>query len=225
MARTKLGFSLMALFLGTFAAPHMKAVDITTGNWGTLSGPFTSAGTLANQNTALQASFTLGAASQLTIYTNSYGGGMNANGSTAMAGGFMPSLVLYNGSGNYVAGQTFPSPIGNMDPNTRLNGDSYIRTGNLAAGNYILALSDFLVQQPITATNLSDGFQNLGSGTGFTDVQGNVRTGMYSLNITGANGGGPTPTIPEPATFWMAAPALGIAGMWMKRRKLASRNN
>lgn len=222
MANKKTGLFLLALFLGTLSVQQLKAVTVTTGNWGTLSGPFTSAGTLANQNTALQANFTLASASQLTIFTNSYGGGPNANGTTASAGGFMPSLVLYNGAGNFVAGQIFPSPVGRVDPATGLNGDSYIRTGNLMAGNYILAISDFQVQQPPTASTLADGFINYGSGTNFVDVQGNLRTGAYSLNITGANGGGPTPTIPEPATFWMAAPALGIAAMWMRRRKANS---
>ena len=93
-----------------------------------------------------------------------------------MAGGFMSSLVLYNGAGNYVASETFPSPIGNTDPTTKLNGDAYLSGMNLAAGTYILTLSDFLVQQPPTATNLSDGFINYGSGTTFTDVQGKQAT-------------------------------------------------
>jgi hypothetical protein len=66
------------------AAPQMKAVTVTTGNWGTLSGTFTSTGTLANQRTALETSFALSSASALMIYTNSYGGGTNANGSTTV---------------------------------------------------------------------------------------------------------------------------------------------
>ena len=222
MAKTKLGLSLMALFLGTFAAQQMKAVDITTANLGTLSGPFTRTGTLANQGTALEATFSIAAASQLTIFTTSYGGGMNANGTTAAAGGFMPSLVLYNAGGNFVAGPTFPSPNGNMDPTTKINGDSYIKTGNLMAGTYILTLADVLVQQSPSATNLSDGFTNLGGGTTFADTSGNVRNATYALNITGANGGGPGPAVPEPATFWLAAPVLGMAGLWMRRRKTNS---
>ena len=223
MAKGKLGLSLMAMFLGTFAAQQMGAVTVTTANWGTISGPFTSTGTLANQDTALQASFTLGSAAQLQLFTTSYGGGMNAGGTTQMPGGFMPNLVLYNGMGNYVAGPTFPSPLGNLDPVTGLNGDSYIGTRTLAAGNYILAISDIFVQQPITASNLSDGFENRGSGSTFSDVQGNLRNGTYALNITGVTGGGggggnPAP-VPEPATFWLMVPALGGAALWARRRK------
>ena len=150
MAKRKLGLSLMAMLLGTFAAQQLGAVTISTANWGTISGPFTSTGTLPDQGTALQASFTLSSAAQLQIYTTSYGGGMNANGTTQTAGGFMPNLVLYNSMGNYVAGPTFPSPLGNMDPVTGLNGDSYIGTNMLSAGNYILSLSDIFVQQPPT---------------------------------------------------------------------------
>ncbi len=128
----------------------------------------------------------------------------------------MPSLVLYNSAGNYVAGATFPSPIGRMDPTTGLNGDAYLTRMNLAAGSYILALSDFLVQQPATATNLSDGFINYGGGTTFSDVQGNLRTGNYSLNITGPSAA----AVPEPATFWLMVPALGgIVSLIRKRNK------
>ena len=85
----------------------------------------------------MEGTFTLASASNLTIYTDSYGGGTNANGTTATAGGFMSSLVLYNSAGKYVASETFPSPIGKTDPTTKLNGDAYINRMNLGAGTYI----------------------------------------------------------------------------------------
>jgi hypothetical protein len=151
----------------------------------------------------------------LKIFTDSYGGGNNVDGTTAAAGGFMPSLVLYNGAGNFLAGETFPSPIGMKDPTTGLVGDAYIATATLAPGTYIVALSDFLVQQPPTAKNLADGFVNYGSGSNFVDVQGNARNGGYSLNISGATG----PAVPEPATFWLLLPTLGAAGFWVRKQK------
>jgi len=220
MAKHKLGLLLMVLLFGAVATQQMNAVTVTSTNWGAISGPFTSAGTLANQGTALEATFSLNSASQLTIFTDSYGGGTNTNGNTASAGGFMPSLVLYNGSGNYVAGETFPSPLGQKDPTTGLDGDAYIKTGSLTAGTYILALSDFQVQQSPTATNLSNGFIDYGSGTTFTDVQGNLRNGNYSLNISGVSGPPPS-TTPEPATFWLLIPAFAGAAVWMRKRKAA----
>lgn len=218
MERTLSRLSLTALLLGCFASGSLKAVTISTTNLGSVSAPLTTTGTLANQGVALEATFALSSATQLTIFTTSYGGGANANGSTAVAGGFMPSLVLYNGAGNYVAGQIFPSPIGSTDPATGLVGDSYIRTSTLGAGTYIVALSDYLVQQSPAATNLSDGFIDYGSGTTFSDVQGNVRTGNYTLNITGP---GNAAGAPEPGTLALIGPAFGGLAVWMYRRRNA----
>ena len=214
MAKHKLGLSLLTLFFGLAATQQLKAVTVSTVNFGTISGPFTSSGTLGNQGQVLEASFSLASATNLTIYTTSYGGGMNANGTIAAAGGFMPSLVLYNSAGNYVASELPSSPIGKVDPATGLNGDAYLTMMNLAAGNYIVTLSDWQVQQPITATNLSDGFVNGGSGVTFTDVQGNLRNGNYSLNITGPS----SAAVPEPATFWLMIPALGAVVTAVRKR-------
>ncbi|MFL6466061.1 MAG: DVUA0089 family protein [Bryobacteraceae bacterium] len=216
MAKHKLSLSLLTLLFSVAAAQQLKAVTVTNVNLGTLSGSSTRAGTLSNQGEVLEATFSITSVSNLTIYTNSYGGGTNANGTTATAGGFMPSLVLYNSAGNFVAGETFPSPIGRTDPATGLNGDAYLSRTNLSVGTYILTLSDFLVQQPATATNLSDGFINFGSGTTFSDVQGNSRTGNYSLNLSTTS---TTPSVPEPATFGLMIPALvGVAALVRKRK-------
>ena len=95
-------------------------------------------------------------------------------------------------------------------------GDAYLSSMNLSAGTYILTLSDFLVQQPVTATNLSDGFINYGSGTSFIDVQGNPRNGNYSLNLSATS---VTPSVPEPATFGLMIPAIvGLAALLRKRK-------
>ncbi len=218
MKRTFSGLSLTALLLGCFATGSLKAVTISTTNLGSLAAPLTTTGALANQGVALEATFSLNSATQLTIFTSSYGGGANADGTNALAGGFMPSLVLYNGSGDYTAGEIFPSPIGSTDPTTGLVGDSYIRTSTLSPGTYIVALSDYLVQQSPSATNLSDGFIDYGSGTTFSDVQGNVRTGNYTLNITGpAN----VAAAPEPGTLALMGPAFGGLALWMYRRRNA----
>lgn len=214
MAKHKLCLSLLTLFFGLAATQQLKAITVSTVNFGTIAGPFTSSGTLANQGQVLEASFSLTSATNLTIYTTSYGGGTNANGTTATAGGFMPSLVLYNNAGNYMTSQLPSSPIGKMDPATGLNGDAYLTMMNLAAGNYTLALSDVFVQQSATATNLSDGFINYGGGTTFSDVQGNLRNGNYSLNITGPSAA----AVPEPATFWLMVPALGAVVTVIRKR-------
>jgi len=216
MKKTFLGLGFTALLLGSFSTGTLKAVTISTANLGSLSAPLTTSGTFANQGVALEVTFSLSSATQLTIFTTSYGGGMNANGTTAAPGGFMPSLVLYSGAGNYVAGEIFPSPIGSRDPTTGLVGDAYIGTSTLNAGTYILALSDNLVQQSPTATNLSDGFIDYGSGTTFADVQGNLRSGSYTLNINGPSNAA---AAPEPATLALIGPAFGGLALWLYRRR------
>lgn len=220
MKTSHLGLSLTALTLTLFSAQQLPAVTVLTGNLGALTSTTTTTGTLANQGTALEEMFSLSSASNLTIYTTSYGGGMNADGSTAMPGGFMPSLVLYNSAGNYVAGETFPSPIGKMDATTGLVGDSYLSAKNMASGSYILALSDFQVQQSATATNLSDGFVNFGGGASFLDAQGNLRTGNYALSLSAIP---VTTATPEPGTLFLVIPALlGVIILVQRRRVSAS---
>ena len=205
MAKHKLYLSLLSLLFGVAATQQLKAVTVTNVNLGPVSGSLTSTGTLSNQGEVLEANFSVAAGSNLMVYTDSY-----------TTGGFMSSLVLYNGAGNYVAGETFPAPNGKADPTTGLVGDAYLSSMNLSAGTYILTLSDFLVQQPVTATNLSDGFINYGSGTSFIDVQGNPRNGNYSLNLSATS---VTPSVPEPATFGLMIPAIvGLAALLRKRK-------
>lgn len=221
MKKRNLCLSLSALAITLISGQQLSAVTVTNGNLGVLAATTTVSGTLANQNAALQEAFSLSTASNLTIFTTSYGGGMNANGTTAAAGGFMPSLVLYNAAGNFVDGQIFPSPIGKVDPSTNLNGDSYIKTNNLAAGSYILALSDFLVQQSPTATNLSDGFINYGGGTTFSDVQGNLRNGNYTLNFTSVSATPVPPSaVPEPSTVLLIIPAALVGAISLRRKRV-----
>ncbi len=214
MAKQKIWLSIAGMVVGVVAAGPLGAVTITNLNLGTLTSPITSAGMLADQGTVLEAAFSLPSAAKLSIYTDSYGGGTNADMTTASAGGFMTSLVLYNAAGNYVAGETFP--FGNTDPQTTLAGDASIQSGMLMAGTYVLTVSDWEVQQPVTATNLSDGFINYGSGTVFSDVQGNIRTGSYSVNLSPVSSSSATP---EPATFWLMIPALGGVVALVRKRK------
>jgi hypothetical protein len=82
----------------------------------------------------------------------------------------------------------------------------------------MIALSDYLVQQSPTAISLSDGFIDYGSGTTFPDVQGNLRSANYTLNVTGASSAA---AVPEPATLALIGPAFGGFALWMYRRKKA----
>ena len=74
-------------------------------------------------------------------------------------------------------------------------------------------LTDFLNQPMSTATNLSDGFTNFGSGgSSFIDEQGNARNANYSLTLTSA-------AVPEPASFWLSLPILAFGLAQFRKRR------
>lgn len=187
-------------------APNIQAGPIINRTFpGSL--PATITGTLPTQDTALLEMFTLPSASDVTVTSTSYAGG-----------GFEPNLLLYNSMGNFInAGK----PFGQPDPNTGIVGDMQLTAPGLPAGMYTLAVTDFLLNQSLTATNLSDGFTvNFGSGTTFVDANGNPRSGDFALTI-GAAGSG---EVPEPATLWLAAPFLAALVMRARRGSLTSSN-
>jgi hypothetical protein len=168
----------------------------------TYSGPFPAniMGTLPNQDTVLLEAFTLPTSSNLTITTSSYA-----------AGGFEPNLLLFDATGDFI---TAGAPFGVPDPSDGLVGDSRLVASNLLAGGYTVAVTDFLLNQSPTATNLSDGFtDNLGSGTTFVDADGNVRVGNYAFTITLA-------PVPEPATMWLTALFLSVLAVKAWKRPL-----
>ncbi len=180
----------------------------------------TYSGTFTNQAQVLEETFNVASSSTVTIFTTSYGGGANLDGTTAHAGGFQPMITLYNSAGNYVFGEAVTSPVATKDSSTGLALDAYLLDSHVAAGSYIAVLTDWLNQQPATATNLSSGFVDLGSGgSTFVDEAFNSRNAGYALNIS-VNPN--TAATPEPATFWLMIPALGCAIVLVVRRKRRS---
>ena len=150
-----------AVLLGILAgAASIRAASVTV-NLGTLTNSATNIGTFTNQAEVLEATFSLNAASNLTIFTTSYGGGNNLSGPASTARGFQPMITLFTSSGNYVIGEQVTSPIAQNDPTTHLALDQYLLDANVGPGNYIAVLTDWLNQQPPTATHLSDGFVSL----------------------------------------------------------------
>lgn len=166
------------------------------------SFPATISGTLPDQSSVLFETFTLPSASNLAITTNSY-----------VAGGFEPNLFLFNSVGALLQAG---APFGNAAPSTGIVGDMRLVASSLPAGSYTLAVTDFLLNQSLTATNLSQGFtQNYGNGTTFIDSNGNQRTGNYSFTIAATS----TAAVPEPATLWLAAPLLGAVLVKARKRR------
>jgi hypothetical protein len=187
-------------------APQVRAATIMNQIY---SGPFPAniAGTLPNQDTVLLEAFNLPTLSNLTITTSSYA-----------AGGFEPNLLLFDATGDFI---TAGNPFGVPDPSTGIVGDSQLTASDLLAGTYTLAVTDFLLNQSPTATNLSDGFtDNFGSGTTFVDAGGNIRTGNYAVTIAPAS-------VPEPATMWLTAPFLSVLAVkaWKSPSKRRNRPN
>jgi MYXO-CTERM domain-containing protein len=203
---------LLSEIVGAISA---GATPITTVNLGALTSPITISGTLATQDQVIEDMFTLGLQSSLTIFTTSYGGGTNVSGTTTGPGGFEPMISLYNGAGNFIIGEEVTSPIAHADPSTKLALDAYLFDPSLAPGTYIAVLTDWLNQQPPTATNLSDGFVDLGAGgSTFVDEQLNARNANYTLNFSAA----PVSSVPEPASAWLVLVALlGVAVIQRRR--------
>jgi hypothetical protein len=195
-----------------FSAKSMEGASIVTQ---TSSFPGTVTGTLPNQNTALEVTCTLPSISDLTAYTTSYA-----------SGGFEPSLNLYNSAGNMIAGGVTPgtSPIAKPDmtitPPQAF--DAYLTASDLSAGKYTLTLTDWQLNQSITATNLSDGFtSNYGNGHTFVDSMGNVRSGSYTLAVNLTSG----VATPEPATLLLAASAIAAIAVLSRKKQLPEKRN
>lgn len=218
--KSGLVYSFVVLLLGVAGSYNARAASVSIVNLGTVSSSTTDTGTLSNQAQVVEETFTLSSMADITAFTTSYGGGNNLNGTTTGAGGFQPSLILFNGSGNYVAGETYPSPTAHTDPSTHWALDAYLSDSNLPTGTYTIALTDWLNQQSPSATNLTDGFtDNLGSGgSTFVDAQGNLRSGNYAFNLS-VSSSAPPGTIPEPGTLWLVIPALAAVVVYGRKRR------
>jgi hypothetical protein len=197
----KLTFASLALAAGLMSFQQADAAPVSA-DLGTIPGEATTAGTFTDQGEVLEADFTVTSTSDVTLFTTSYAGG-----------GFQPEIFLYTSTGSFVAGQVLTSPLAATDSTTGLAEDAFLFDASVTPGNYIAVLTDFLNQPTSTATNLSDGFTNIGAGgNNFMDEQGNARNGSYSLTLTSA-------TVPEPASLWLSLPILGFGLAQFRKRR------
>jgi hypothetical protein len=196
--KNKLTITLMTLAGGLVSFQQADAATVFD-HLGTLSDTVTTSGTFTDESDVLEATFTLTSGTSLTLYTDSYG-----------TGGFEPQITLYTGVGNFVASEAVTSPQATVDPNTGLAADAFLFDSNVAPGDYIAVVTDFLNQQSPNATNLSDGFT--GAGGNFVDEQGNMRNGNYSLTLSAS-------TVPEPATLWLSIPILAFGLAQFRKRR------
>lgn len=181
-------------------------------------------------------SFSLGAATDVTIRTWSYAGGINAAGNVIAAGGFDPVLALFSPTGALLTQNDDGLGV-DIDLSTFGSYDALI-TRMLQPGSYTVSLaqSSNFARGP----NLSDGFSRAGEGnftggaayeaacagvTQFCDVSGispgNMRTGQWALDLLGVQTAallGPT-VIPVPAALPLLAAGLGMFGIFFGRRR------
>lgn len=176
-------------------------------------------GTLANDAQVIPYSFTSATTQTYNFFTTSYGGGTNLDGSTSLAGGFVPVLTLFNANGSIIG----PSTTGGaVDPTTGLSNDAFL-TETLGPGSYVLDLSEF---PNVALGNLADGFLFAGMGNftgGICGGSGSFletdtvpctqRDSSYSVNVA-------TAATPEPSSWLLVLPATGLF-LVVGRRHLA----
>lgn len=173
----------------------------------------------------------------ITIQTFGFGGGMNAAGSTILAGGFDSLVALFSagtiltdGSGNPIASDPVSTqffagcpPAGQVVIGAEmLCGDSKLTTP-LAAGTYTLLLSDanyipFAVSPgPPISSLLSDGFTDLTGGVLQTCNSSEdciADNASFAVDVTGLPA---TSTVPEPATVTLlGCGMLGLAALRLR---------
>src|SRR3954447_10666394 len=140
--------TVAVVFLG-FSVPGVAATS------------FSFTGNFIHDNDVQLFNFNLTGGGSISVQILGYGGGVNALGQTLLPGGFESILALYTSTGTAVSGPIFPGPNPTCSPRipdpNRLNAclDAYQTGISLAAGNYILALT-----QSANTPNgdLSDGF-------------------------------------------------------------------
>ena len=142
--------------------------------------------------------FTLAQPGSVTLRTYSYGGGLAPNGTRVPAGGFDPTLSLFNSTGLLIASSQ-DAGCGNVsasvsaDAGTGFCLDAYLPL-QLPAGSYQLVVTQSV--NVAAGPTLADAFAYTGQGsftvgpespgsTGFQDGAGNQRSPSYTLGLQG----------------------------------------
>lgn len=167
-------------------------------------------------------SFVIPTASNVTLRTWSYAGGIMADGAEITAGGFDPSLFLFDSTGMLIAENGDGGAAVAPDPVTGERFDSYLTIATLAAGSYTLAIAQY--DNAPNGNNLSGGFSE--TDTAFTagydcsngmfcDTEGTNRTPFWAVDIVGTE----VAAVPLPATLPMTLAGAGILGLAARRRR------
>lgn len=197
---------------------------------GAMAASFTYTGSFTADNSVYTQTFNTATTQDFTIYTTSYGGGINANGTNSSAGGFVPVVTLFGTSGDVIGfggGDGMCSGSSLADSGTGLCEDAYF-TGSIGPGSYTLALTEF---PNVAVGNLSDGFLfssdptatgDLCGVSGGTFLQTDVapcvqRNGNFALNVVSSAAS----PVPEPPTWLLVLPATAAIALFGRRQLFA----
>ena len=153
----------------------------------TLQGNFT-----ADDNIQLF-SISIAAPAAVDIRSYGYAGGTASTGTVVPRGGFDTILTLFSASGVFIDDNDDGAGVA-VDPATGLAADARI-TANLAAGSYILALTQY---DNFSIGNLADGFGETGHPNFTADpgfASGGACPGNMFRDISGDGGPLPQPAI------------------------------
>jgi len=216
----KLGGKLGCLTAGLLLSGASAAAD------------FSFQGTFERDDDVQIFSFNVGAASNVTLRSLGYAGGVNAAGETIERGGFDTILALFNDSGLLIDSNDDGGP-GNVaaDAGTGESWDSFLQAF-LAPGYYQVSVMQY--DNFALGPNLSDGFLYDGAGnftapycggTSFCDVSGvvpwNQRNNRWAFDVLDVESA-TVSAIPEPGTYAMLLGGLGLLGFAARRRKSAT---
>lgn len=179
-------------------------------------------GTFLQDDDVQSFAFTVDAPGTVILQTFGYAGGTNGSAVLIAAGGFDPTISLFDSTGALLQYQDDDTPECNVvaaDPVTGECFDVYLAT-TLAAGSYLAVITQF--DNYANGPNLSDGFTQDGAGNFtaafgcepgiFCDVDADGRTGAFALDITTPNA-----VVPVPAAAWLFAG--GLAALARLRRR------
>lgn len=234
MANKRTAIKQAALTFGLLAAlalaPDCKADSVSY------------TGTLASSSDVFETTLTLATASNVTVQTWGFGGGINAAGKVIPAGGFDPFFAIFSGTGSGASMVTdgMGNPFGTSDVLTNFSsfmgcppagtvniggatcGDITMNL-ELATGTYTLLLSDgaYLPNAIFDNGTLSEAFTDL-TGGAFQTCNGATcvnDTGNWAFDVTTSH---KIVNTPEPGSLLLLGTGLFALASRLRRNRTTS---
>jgi hypothetical protein len=208
------------------------ALSLVLGSGPARGADITLQGTIDTDDAVQLFNLTVATAGIVDIRSYGYAGGTTSTGTVIPRGGFDSILTLFNASGAFLNENDDGAGVA-TDPATGLAGDARI-TANLAAGTYVLALTQY---DNFSSGNLADGFVEMGNpnftaspnfttggpcpGNLFRDISGTdgrCRNGNWTVDFGNVASVTPVAPVPEPGTAGLWGLSL-IGFAWMIRKR------